>query len=74
MTTALMSRLWGRGLRPLDPLRSIKLKLAVLVAASCCLTALILKKGLDAGFSDLTGAVMDGHRATDARRSAARHR
>jgi signal transduction histidine kinase len=50
VTTALMSRLCGRGLRPLDPLRSIKLKLAVLVAASCCLTALILKKGLDAGF------------------------
>jgi signal transduction histidine kinase len=29
---------------------AIKLKLAALVAASCCITALIVKKGLDAGF------------------------
>ncbi len=29
---------------------AIKLKLAALVAASCCMTALIVKKGLDAGF------------------------
>lgn len=29
---------------------AIKLKLAALVAASCCITALIVKRGLDAGF------------------------
>ena len=35
--------------RPLDPLRSIKIKLGVLVAASSCATALALKEALEAG-------------------------
>ncbi|WP_175596322.1 sensor histidine kinase [Thermomonospora catenispora] len=35
--------------RPLDPLRSIKLKLGLLVAASTCATALVLKEALEAG-------------------------
>ncbi|RAY10784.1 two-component sensor histidine kinase [Actinomadura craniellae] len=35
--------------RPLDPLRSIKLKLGLLVVASTCATALVLKEALEAG-------------------------
>jgi signal transduction histidine kinase len=35
--------------RPLDPVRTIKAKLGVLVAASSCATALALRKALDAG-------------------------
>ncbi|SEG54118.1 Signal transduction histidine kinase [Thermomonospora echinospora] len=35
--------------RPLDPLRSIKLKLGLLVVASTCVTALVLKEALETG-------------------------
>lgn len=35
--------------RPLDPLRSIKLKLGVLIVVSTCATALALKEALEAG-------------------------
>jgi signal transduction histidine kinase len=51
MITSWLRRLWERLPRPLDPLRSIKLKLAVLVAASCGVTALIVDEGLRAGYA-----------------------
>jgi signal transduction histidine kinase len=51
MITSWLRSQWAHLPRPLDPLRSIKLKLAVLVAASCCVTALIVDEGLRAGYA-----------------------
>ena len=62
-TSGLLHRLWEE-LRPLDPIRSIKMKIAVLLAASGVLTGLLQLYGvLELGWRQRYSLAVDSARA-----------